>query len=56
MILQDSLLVTLVRLIDRLPLPAHPAKRGRGRGIGVFRSHHLKGVSDYDRASLAKRP
>ncbi len=31
MILQDSLLVTLVRLIDRLPLPTQPAKRGRGR-------------------------
>jgi hypothetical protein len=31
MILQDSLLVTLVQLIDRLPLPAQSAKAGRGR-------------------------
>jgi len=31
MIPQDSLLVTLVSLIDRLPLPAHPTKQGRGR-------------------------
>jgi hypothetical protein len=31
MILQDSLLVTLVKLVDRLPLPAKPLKRGRGR-------------------------
>jgi hypothetical protein len=31
MIRQASLLVTLVRLVDRLPRPAPPAKRGRGR-------------------------
>ena len=31
MILQDSLLVRLVQLIDRLPHPPPPAKRGRGR-------------------------
>jgi hypothetical protein len=33
MIGQDSLLVTLVRLVDRLPLPPPPAKRGRGRPV-----------------------
>jgi hypothetical protein len=31
MIGQDSLLVTLVRLVDRVPLPPSPAKRPRGR-------------------------
>lgn len=30
MVSQDSLLVTLVKLVDRLPMPALPAKRGRG--------------------------
>ena len=29
MVLQDSLLVTLVTLVDRLPMPALPDKRGR---------------------------
>src|SRR5262245_36187749 len=31
MIEQESLLVTLVRLVDRIPLPPPPAKRPRGR-------------------------
>jgi DDE family transposase len=31
MVLQSSLLVTLVRLVDRLPTPAPPSQRGRGR-------------------------
>ena len=31
MIGQDTLLVTLVRLVDRLPAPPPPAKRRRGR-------------------------
>jgi hypothetical protein len=31
MIHQDSLLVTLVKLVDRIPMPPPPAKRGRGR-------------------------
>jgi hypothetical protein len=31
MIRQDSLPVTLVRLIDRVPMSPPPAKRGRGR-------------------------
>ena len=30
MVPQDSLLVTLVKLVDRLPMPALPVKRGRG--------------------------
>ena len=30
MVSQDSLLVTLVQLVDRLPQPVRPAKRGRG--------------------------
>jgi hypothetical protein len=31
MVLQDSLLVTLVKMVDRLPMSMPPAKRGRGR-------------------------
>ena len=31
MIEQESLLVTLVRLVDRIPVPRPPAKRPRGR-------------------------
>jgi hypothetical protein len=30
MVFQDSLLVTLVKLVDRLPMPMPPQKRGRG--------------------------
>ena len=30
MVSQDSLLVTLVTLVDRLPMPMPPQKRGRG--------------------------
>ncbi len=30
MVSQDSLLVTLVKLVDRLPMPARAAKRARG--------------------------
>src|SRR5215213_524103 len=33
MIPETSLLVTLVTLVDRLPVPAPPAKRGRGRPV-----------------------
>jgi hypothetical protein len=31
MVPQDSLLATLVKLVDRLPMPALPAKGGRGQ-------------------------
>lgn len=31
MVSQGSLLVTLVQLVDRLPMPAEPCQRGRGR-------------------------
>ncbi|TMD45374.1 MAG: hypothetical protein E6I90_07440, partial [Chloroflexi bacterium] len=30
MVFQDSLLVTLVQLVDRVPMPTPPTKRGRG--------------------------
>ena len=33
MVLQDSLLVTLVQLVDRLPMPTPAMKRGRGHPI-----------------------
>ncbi len=31
MIMRDSLLVILVKLVDRVPMPPSPAQRGRGR-------------------------
>ena len=31
MLLREPLIVTLVRLVDRLPLPPSPPKRGRGK-------------------------
>jgi hypothetical protein len=34
MVSQDLLLVTLVKLVDRLPIPALPTKRGRGHPKG----------------------
>jgi hypothetical protein len=33
MVSQDSLLVILVKLVDRVPMPALPPKRGRGHPI-----------------------
>ena len=31
MVPQDGLLILLLRLVDRMPMPAAPKKRGRGR-------------------------
>lgn len=31
MVVREALLVTLVKLVDRIPEPAAPVKRGRGR-------------------------
>lgn len=33
MVSQDSLLVTFAKLVDRLPMPTRPSKRGRGHPI-----------------------
>ena len=33
MTLQDAVLVTLVKLVDRLPMPQQPSKCGRGHPI-----------------------
>jgi len=33
MVPQDSLLVILVQLVDRLPMPAQPSKRRRGHPV-----------------------
>lgn len=33
MVLSDSLLVSLIKMIDRLPIPPPPAKRPRGRPV-----------------------
>ena len=33
MILHDSMLVTLIQLIDRIPLPSQPGPRRRGRPL-----------------------
>ena len=44
MILQDSLLVMLVKLVDRLPMPPQPSKRGRGHPIVYTDRVFLKAV------------
>jgi Transposase DDE domain len=44
MIGQTSLLVTLVPLVDRLPLPPLPAKRGRGRPVTYPDRRFLKAL------------
>jgi hypothetical protein len=53
MIPQDTLLVTLVKLVDQIPMPPPPAKRKRGKP--KFYSDLLvsKGIGDNDCASLA---
>ena len=44
MVTQDSLLVTLVKLVDRVPMPALPPKRGRGHPIVYADRLFLKAV------------
>jgi hypothetical protein len=44
MIAEESVLVMLVRLVDRLPLPPPPAKRGRGRPVTYPDRLFLKAV------------
>lgn len=44
MVHQDSLLVILVKLVDRLPIPSAPAKRGRGRPTFYPADTFLKAV------------
>src|SRR5207302_964564 len=45
MIGQETLLVTLVRLVDRAPAPPPPAKRGRGRPVTYPDRLFLKAVA-----------
>ncbi len=52
MVSQDSLLVTLVTLVDRLPMPALAMKRGRGHPKVSTDQLFLKGLSHHDRTSL----
>src|SRR5258708_34776248 len=44
MVSQDSLLVTLVKLVGRVPMPALPTKRGRGHPIVYSDRLFLKAV------------
>jgi hypothetical protein len=44
MVHQDSLLVTLVKLVDRLPMPLLAAKRGKGRPTFYSNGLFLKAV------------
>ena len=44
MVSQDSLLVTLVQLVDRLPMPPRPSKRRRGRPIVYTNRLFLKAL------------
>ena len=52
MVSQDSLLVTLVKLVDRVPMPTPPTKRGRGHPKVYPDRLFLEGVSHHDRASF----
>jgi hypothetical protein len=64
MVSQDSLLVTLVQLVDRLPMPPRPSKRRRGRpvvytdrlclkALVIMRVRHLHKVNEL-RSRLAQ--
>ena len=55
MVSQDWLLVTLVNLVDRVPMPARPMKRGRGHPKVYTDRLFLEGVSHHDSASLTQR-
>ncbi len=44
MVFQDSLLVTLVKLVDRVPMPAQPTKRPRGHPLVYTDRLFLKAV------------
>src|SRR5260370_28473257 len=44
MVSQDSLLVTLVKLVGRVPMPALPSKRGRGHPIVYSDRLFLKAI------------
>ncbi len=44
MVHQDSLLVTLVQPVDRLPMPSIPVKRGRGRPTFYPNAVFLSGI------------
>jgi hypothetical protein len=52
MVLQDSLLVTLVKLVDRLPIPSPSGKRGRGHPRVYPDRLFRKRIGDYDCPSL----
>ncbi len=65
MVSQDSLLVMLVQLVDRLPMPKGPAKRGRGhpkvysdrlflKALVIMIVHHLHNV--HELLSVLARP
>ena len=56
MVLQDSLLVMLVKLVDRLPMPLPASKCGRGHPLVYSERLFRKRVSDYDYPSLARGP
>jgi hypothetical protein len=53
MVSQDSLLVTLVHLVDRLPMPMSPQKRGRGHPKVYTDRLFLKSSGHHDYSSLA---
>jgi len=55
MVPQDSLLVTLVQLVDRLPMPMSSQKRGRGHPKVYSDRLFLKGSSHHDCSPLAQR-
>ncbi len=53
MVPQDSLLVILVQLVDRLPMPAQPSKRRRGHPVVYTERLFFQSASDHDCPSPA---
>jgi len=54
MVLHNSFLVTLVQLVDRLPMPTPAVKRGRGRPIVYMDRLFRKRVRHDDCPSFAQ--
>lgn len=56
MVSQDSLLVMLVQVVDRLPQPKRSSKRKRGHPAVYSDRLFLKGIGHHDRSSPPQGP
>jgi hypothetical protein len=53
MITQESVVVQLIRLVDRIPTPPPPPRRLRGRPLFYFREAVYEGAGGHNRQALA---